>query len=26
VLELARRGRLDLRQDEPFAPLQLKNA
>jgi len=26
ALELARRGRLDLRQDEPFAPLQLKNA
>jgi len=26
ALELARRGQLDLRQDEPFAPLQLKNA
>jgi segregation and condensation protein A len=26
ALELARRGRVDLRQDEPFAPLQLKNA
>ena len=26
ALELARRGRLELRQDEPFAPLQLKNA
>jgi segregation and condensation protein A len=26
ALELARRGRLDLRQAEPFAPLQLKNA
>ena len=26
ALELARRGRLDLRQDEPFASLQLKNA
>ena len=26
ALELARRGRLDIRQDEPFAPLQLKNA
>jgi segregation and condensation protein A len=26
ALELARRGRLDLRQDEPSAPLQLKNA
>ena len=25
ALELARRGQLDLRQDEPFAPLQLKN-
>jgi segregation and condensation protein A len=26
ALELARRGRLDLRQDEPFAPLQLRAA
>jgi segregation and condensation protein A len=26
ALELARRGRLELRQDEPFATLQLKNA
>ena len=26
ALELARRGRLDIRQDEPFAPLHLKNA
>ena len=26
ALELARRGRLDLRQDEPFAPLQVRNA
>ena len=26
ALELARRGRLDLRQDEPFAPLQIKTA
>ena len=26
ALELARRGKLDLRQDEPFSPLQLKNA
>jgi segregation and condensation protein A len=26
ALELARRGRLDLRQDEPFAPLQLRTA
>jgi segregation and condensation protein A len=26
ALELARRGRLDLRQDEPFAPLQVRAA
>jgi len=26
ALELARRGRLDLKQDEPFAPLQLRAA
>ncbi|MCH8616236.1 segregation/condensation protein A [Sphingomonas sp. SM33] len=26
ALELARRGRLDIRQDEPFAPLQLRAA
>ena len=26
ALELARRGRLDLRQDETFAPIHLKNA
>ena len=26
ALELARRGRLSIRQDEPFSPLQLKNA
>jgi len=26
ALELARRGRLDIRQDEPFAPLKLRAA
>jgi segregation and condensation protein A len=26
ALELARRGRLDLRQDKPFAPLQVRAA
>ena len=26
ALELARRGRLDIRQDEPFAPIELKTA
>ena len=26
MLELARRGRLDFKQDEPFAPIRLKAA
>jgi segregation and condensation protein A len=26
VLELARRGRLDMAQDEPFAPIRLRAA
>ena len=26
ALELARRGRLDIRQDEPFAPLEIRSA